>query len=112
LGDGVPVEYIKPEEGRLGWVCGYGISSQAQDVDLAHAYLDALLVPESIANLGNEFWYGAANKKAFDLIDPEVVSMFELDQPDILDQTVFYQTMSAEHREKIITMWDEVKVAP
>jgi spermidine/putrescine-binding protein len=112
LQDGVPVEYLKPEEGRLGWVCGYGISSQAQDLDLAHTFLDALLVPESIANLGNEFWYGVSNQKAFELLDPEVTAMLQLDQPDILEQTIFYQTMSADHREKIITMWDEVKIAP
>jgi spermidine/putrescine transport system substrate-binding protein len=110
--DGIPVEYIEPKEGRLGWVCGYGISSQAQDLDLAHAYLDALLDPESIANLGNEFWYGVANRKAFDLIDPEVVALFDLDRPEVLDETVFFQTMSAVHREKITTLWDEVKVAP
>lgn len=110
--EGIPVAYIEPTEGRLGWVCGYGISSQAQDLDLAHAYLDARLAPESSASLGNEYWYGGANSKAFALMDPAVVSMFQLDQPGILAETIFYQTMSAEHRTKITTMWDEVKIAP
>lgn len=109
--DGVPVAYIQPDEGRLGWVCGYGISRQTNNLDLAHDYLDALLDPASIANLGNEYWYGVSNQAAFALIDSEVVRMFQLDQPEILDQTIFYQTMSAEHRQKIITMWDAVKLA-
>ena len=110
--EGVPIEYIKPAEGRLGWVCGYGISSNAQDVELAHAYLDARLAPESSASLGNEYWYGGANSKAFAMMDPTVVAMFELDQPGILGETIFYQTMTAEHRAQITTMWDEVKIAP
>jgi len=38
--------------------------------------------------------------------------LFKLDQPDVLQQTVFYQTMSAEHRQKITEMWDEVRLAP
>ena len=29
LDEEVPVEYIEPAEGRLGWVCGYAISSTA-----------------------------------------------------------------------------------
>ena len=112
MADGVPVEYVDPAEGRLGWVCGYGISSNAQAPDLAYAYLDAILDPESSANLSNQFYYGTSNRKAFELADPALVSLFKLDQPDVLQQTVFYQTMSAEHRQKITEMWDEVRLAP
>lgn len=110
--EGVAVEYIQPAEGRLGWVCGYGISSQAEDVDLAHAYIDAILDPEASANLGTEFWYGSANTKAAAYMPSEVVEMFRLDDPDMLSQTVFYKTMTAENREKITSTWDEVKIAP
>jgi spermidine/putrescine transport system substrate-binding protein len=112
LADDVPVEYIEPAEGRLGWVCGYGISSNAQAPDLAYAYLDAILDPEASANLSNQFFYGTSNRESFDLVDPALVSLFKLDQPEVLQQTVFYQTMSAEHRRKITEMWDEVRLAP
>jgi len=110
--DGIAVEYIQPKEGWLGWVCGYAISSQAKDVELAHAYLDALLDPPSIAHLGNDFWYGVSNKKAVGLIDPEVVKLLQLDQPEVLNKTIFYQTMTSDQREKVTKMWDEVKIAP
>ncbi len=110
--DGVPVEYIKPKEGRLGVVCGYGLSSQAQDVELAHAYLDALIAPKTMAFLGNEFWYGVSNKKAIDLIDPKIVQLLQLDRPEALKETVFFQTLTQEQRQKITKMWDEVKVSP
>lgn len=110
--EGVPVEYIEPAEGRVGWVCGYGISSQARDSDMAHAYLDALLAPESIAKMGDDLWYGVSNPQAIDLMDPDVVTLLQLDQPDALEHTALYQSLNAEDREKITTMWDEVKVAP
>lgn len=109
--DGYKVEYVKPKEGYLGWVCGYAISSQAQDTALAHAYLDALIAPQTQAYLGNEFWYGVANQKAFELIDPEIVKALQLDHPEVLQQTTFYQTLTQEQREKITKMWDEVKMA-
>ncbi len=111
LADGIPVEYIQPAEGRLGWVCGFGISSNAQAPDLAYDYLDAILDPESSANLSNQFYYGTSNRKAFELVDPEIVKLFHLDDPEVLQQTVFYQTMSAEHRKIITEIWDEVKAA-
>ena len=116
LEEGVPVgSCTSPAEGRLGWVCGYGISSQPQDLDLAHAYLDALpgalsRLPTWATNSGT----APPNSKAFDLIDPEVVALFQLDEPDILwHGRIFYRTVrAAEYRAKITTMWDEVKVAP
>ena len=87
LADGTPVEYIEPAEGRLGWVCGFGISSNAQAPDLAYDYLDAILDPESSANLSNQFYYGTSNRKAFELVDPEIVKLFHLDDPEVLQQT-------------------------
>ena len=110
--EGVPVEYIEPEEGRLGWVCGYGISSEAKDVEMAHAYLDAILDPESIANLGNDYWYGAADPKGIAYMDPDVVELLQLDDLEVLKQAVLYQTLTAENRQKLTTIWDEVKIAP
>ncbi len=112
LDEGTEVEYINPEEGRLGWVCGYGISSESKNPELAHAYLDAVLDPESIANLAGDFWYGASNLKATEFMPADVVERFQLDDPDVLNQTVFYKTLTAENREKITSTWDEVKIAP
>ena len=111
LDEGVQVEYLEPKEGRLGWVCGYGISANAEHTDLAYEYLDALISPESMAQEANDFWYGAANMDALPLIDESVVKLFELDDPTVLDRTIFYETMSEEQRAEVTEMWDEVKAS-
>ena len=54
---------------------------------MAHAYLDALLAPESIAKMGDDLWYGVSNPQAIDLMDPDVVTLLQLDQPDALKHT-------------------------
>ncbi len=110
--DGVPVEYIKPKEGRLGWVCGYGISSKTQNPDLAYAFLDALIDPQSMAAMANDYGNGAANAKALPLIDPEIVRMMELEKPEILDTTIFYRSITDAQRQYYTDMWSEVKAAP
>jgi len=112
LDEGVPAEYIQPIEGRLGWVCGYGIAAGADDVELAHEFLDALLAPESMAFLTNQYYYGAANADSIPLADPYVIELLSLDDPAILKETIFYQTLSDEQRQFMTSMWDEVKAAP
>lgn len=110
--ENIPAEYITPKEGRLGWVCGYAISSKAKNVDLAYAYLDALLDPAAMAAMANENGYGAANTAAIPLLDPELVATMGLDKPEILDSTNFYRPLTSEQRELFTGMWSEVKAAP
>ena len=113
LDDGYEVDYIEPAEGRLGWVCGYGISSTARDLDLAHAFLDALLAPESMAYLIDTYYYGAANAAALEIADPDIVALLDLSDPGVLTRrTIFYQTLTEEQRDFMTSIWDEVKAAP
>ncbi len=110
--EGIPVEYITPSEGRLGWVCGFALSARSQNVDLAYDYLDALIAPESMAYLSNEYAYGAANAKALELTDPTFVELFSLDDPSILDKTVFYRPLTDAQREAFTGAWSEIKAGP
>ncbi len=110
--ENIPVEYTTPKEGRLGYVCGYVISSQAKNLDLAYAYIDAAIAPQSMANLSNMYGYGAANRDALELTDSAVVEALELDNPDILTRTYFYQPIDAAMRDLITGIWSEVKAAP
>lgn len=112
LDQGVAVEYLNPAEGMLRFVCGFGISSQTKNIELAHAYIDAAIAPQSMANFSNEYGYGSANLQALPLIDPEIVALFHMDDPDFLKSTVFYQSLTQEQRQQITTMWNDVKAAP
>lgn len=110
--DGYEVAYIQPEEGRLGWVCGYAISATSGDLDLAYEFLNAAISQQSMAAMANEYWYGAANASATSLIDEYVVDFMELDQAETLtDRTVMYQPLNEEQRQIRTSLWDEVKAA-
>jgi spermidine/putrescine transport system substrate-binding protein len=111
-GQGVPVAYITPKEGRMGWLCGYGILSSSKNVDLAHDYIDALIAPASMAYMSSQFGYGAANADALKLTDEATVKELQLDQPDIFNQTVFYKAVSSERNELFNSTWSEVKAGP
>lgn len=109
---GVPVEYITPKEGRLGWVCGLALSAKSQNVDLAYDYLDAIIAPEPMAYLSNEYGYGAANADAIPLTDPAFVDLFQLDDPSVLDTTIFYRPLTEAQREAFTGAWTEIQAAP
>lgn len=110
--ENIPAEYITPKEGRLGWLCGYAISSKTKNLDLAYDYLDAILEPTAIAAMANTNGYGVANTNALPLIDPELVEAMGLDKPEILDTTNFYLPLTKEQRELFTGMWSEIKAAP
>ncbi|MBC7234439.1 MAG: extracellular solute-binding protein [Chloroflexi bacterium] len=109
---GVPVEYITPKEGRMGWIYGFAIPKSAKNPDLAHDYIDAMISVESMAEMANQYGYGAANAEVAKLTDPELVKLFQLDQPDVLQKTIFFKSITEEQRQKWTTLWDEVKAAP
>ncbi|MCB8928034.1 MAG: extracellular solute-binding protein [Ardenticatenaceae bacterium] len=111
--DGYEVAYVQPEEGRLGWVCGFGLSANSGDLDLAYEFLDAAIADESMAALANEYWYGPANTTSLPLIDEYVVDFMDLDEVDTLtERTVLYQPLTEEQRIARTTLWDTVKASP
>lgn len=111
--EGFEVEFIEPAEGRLGWTCGYGIGKNTQNLDLVYEFLNAATSPESSAALGNVYWYGGANTSSVDMVEDYIVEFMQLDEVDTLfDRTSFYQPLSEEDRQLIVSMWDEVKAAP
>ena len=113
LGEGFEVAYVDPTERRLGWVCGYGISKDSTNLDLAYEFLDAAIAPESMAALANGYWYGGANDEALSLVDEFVVDIMGLDQVDTLTQrTYFPDPISEEKRQEMVRIWGEVKAAP
>jgi spermidine/putrescine-binding protein len=68
--DGVPAEWIAPDEGVLSWVCGLAITSSAQNIDAAYRLLNYYASPEAQA-ISGEMGFVAMTPKAIPLIDPE-----------------------------------------
>jgi basic membrane protein A len=117
LDEGYDVSYIDPVEGRTGWLCGYVLSAEAENVDLAYDFFNAATSPESTANLGIYYYYGGANPEGVDLMKEwedgayqYIVDYFQLDQfDDIAERTVWYKTMTEEKRQMLADMWAEVR---
>ena len=110
--EGIPISFITPEEGALGFVCGYVITSSAKDLDLVYDYLNAVTSPQSMANMSNTLGYGPSNQAAIPLLDPKFVEELKLDDPTLMTRTIFYQPIDSDQRELFTNIWSEVKAAP
>jgi spermidine/putrescine-binding protein len=96
----------------MGFLCGLCINANAKNVDLAYAYIDAMLAPQALADMANMYGYGVSNADAIPLIDPAMAKLLELDDPDIINRTNFQKSLTTEQIEEYGQMWSEVKAAP
>jgi spermidine/putrescine-binding protein len=111
LGEGYDVAYVSPDEGSLGYLCGFAISTTSENPNLALDMIDAYIAPESQAYLANEYGYGIVNTEAIQQIDPEMAELLGLTDTATIDNMIFYQPVTAETREFWANEWSEVKAS-
>lgn len=113
LGQGLPVAYANPKEGRNSYVGMYGIRKGTPNKDLALRFLDDKLAVATGTNVVNEFYYGHANQDVMNAItDPTLIDAFGLNDPDILKHTNFTPDVTEAQLDAWTAMWNEVKAAP
>jgi spermidine/putrescine transport system substrate-binding protein len=70
IDDGVPVEWIAPEEGALSWVCGLAITSKAQNIDAAYKIIDYYASAKAQA-ISGDMGFVAMNPDALPMVSPD-----------------------------------------
>jgi len=110
LSEGVPVGYMVPKEGILAWGSGFVIHKDAEDLDAVYTYIDAWTSPESGAWLIDNYGYGSANLKAYELVSPERRTELGYEDPEaLIDNTLFLEALAPEIQEKYDTLYNEVR---
>ncbi len=108
--EGVPVKFMNPAEGRMTWICGAAIHKESKHREMAHQLIDAMISPEGGAFTIRENSTGVANRKAFDLVEPEVLASLGLDQdPQSLFENGVMQRPQR-NADAIAVMFEEVKL--
>ena len=107
---GVPIELGIPKEGIFTWLCGLTIHPGTKDVDAAYDLVNAMTSPEAGAFEIENFGFGHANKKAFDLVPDDTLADLGLSTPEaLLNNGIFFAAMDGQIEEKYIRLFDEVK---
>jgi spermidine/putrescine transport system substrate-binding protein len=80
--EGMPVSYIAPKEGALAWMEGMAITSGAENVDNAYAFINWYLTPEVGAMFANNTGYNTTAAGAEDLLTEDSKNFFAAAYPD------------------------------
>ena len=108
---GVPVGFMMPKEGAPTWVDGYmmikgGKAPEQEKYD----FLDAVLSAESGAGIIEELGYGAANKKSFEIADPEKVANLGIDNvDDAVEKGMWSRAVPPATKDKMVDLFNRVK---
>jgi spermidine/putrescine-binding protein len=108
---GIPMAYANPKEGRFTWLCGLTLLNTGKaDEAAAYDFLDAWLSPETGKYLINEYGYGHANRKAFEIADPEKVKALGISDPiAYLADGILFEPVETARNQKYIKLWEEIK---
>lgn len=107
---GIPVAYANPKEGALAWACGLARINGAQgDEQMQYDFIDAWLAPETGKFLIEEYGYGHSNMKSFEIADTEIIESLGYSDPDsLINNTIFFTSLTPEQDEKQLTLWEEI----
>jgi spermidine/putrescine-binding protein len=108
---GVPVKYMSPKEGVLGFIDGFIMLKDGPGKEQnAYDFVDAWLAPESGKFMIESVGYGHSNRKAFDLASAESKELLGLGTPEaMISSSIFLQEIEPERRQKYVKMYEDVK---
>jgi spermidine/putrescine-binding protein len=85
------------------------IAGAPGDEQMAYDFIDAWLSPETGKFLIEEYGYGHSNKKSFEIADPEkVAALGYADPEDLINNTIFFTSLTPEQDEKQLGLWEEI----
>jgi spermidine/putrescine-binding protein len=86
--DGMDIGFNFAEEGTLTWMCGMGISANAQNVDAAYAWLNHFLSTDIQKYFAEEWNYLAYNEQTLAVIDDSTIAKLRMDDPSWLADAI------------------------
>lgn len=113
--DGLNVEFTVAAEGQMLWACGYGISSEAENIDAAYALLNYYSsVPPQLYAAEN-FRYQTSNSKILEAASPELIEAVALDsfaeRSTVEGDSPLIPATPPKNRRAWTEAWNEVKAA-
>lgn len=108
---GLPVKYMNPVEGILTWVCGLAlIEGGTGDEQAAYDFIDAMLAPESGKHLIEDWGYGHANRKSFELVEHSRLAELGFTAPaDLFTKGIFFTEVEPALKERYNKLFETVR---
>lgn len=108
----LPVEFIIPEEGAIGWLDGLSIAADAPNPEAAAKFIDFMVSPEFYVKWGSAVGAPAsANDKANAELPEDAFNRQVLGDQAVVARLQFMAPISEERRQQYLELWQEVKIS-
>jgi spermidine/putrescine-binding protein len=107
---GIPMAYMKPSQGRLGWYCGFMLGKDTKNYYHAHDYVEAYVNHKSCLSLTNYFYYGSADAtiKPSEIQDKAVAKSLDIGNPNVLSSADVHLQSWEPNEAAVQQAWEEV----
>lgn len=107
---GLPVEFVIPEEGAIGWLDGLSIPAEAPNLEAAHAFIDWMIDPDFYVRWDTET--GAPAPTTTTSVSQLSESSFNravMGNPEVAARLKFTGPMDDATREQMLEVWQATK---
>ncbi|HKK34682.1 MAG TPA: extracellular solute-binding protein [Paracoccaceae bacterium] len=107
---GLPVEFVVPEEGAIGWLDGLSIPAGSENVEAAKAFIDWMIDPRFYVQWDGEVGAPAsANLEAAAALGDQAFNRIVLGNPEAIERIEIMGPVPEETRREYLELWQELK---
>lgn len=111
IGKGLPVTFVVPEEGAIGWLDGLSVPEASTKKDAAYAFINWMIDPAFYTKWDLEGAPATANTVAAAALPETSFNRKVLGDPAVVAKVQFMQPLSDEKREAYVALWQDLKAA-
>lgn len=108
---GLPVQFVVPEEGAIGWLDTLTVPSGSDHVEAANAFIDWMIDPDFYTRWNDEGAPASANATAAAALADDAFNKRILGDPEIAARVQFQKPVSDEDRQTYLELWQRLKAA-
>lgn len=108
---GLPIAYVIPDEGAIGWLDGLSVPASSTHQDAAHAFIDWMVDPAFYTKWETEGAPATSNLKAAAALPDTSFNRKVLGDPAVVAKVQFMRPVSDANREAYLKLWQDLKAA-
>lgn len=106
---GLPIAFVVPEEGAIGWLDGLSIPATSTHKAAASAFIDWMIDPEFYVRWDKEGAPASANAKAAAALPETSFNRQVLGDPEVVALVQFMRPVPDAKREEYLALWQGLK---
>lgn len=108
---GLPIEFVVPDEGAIGWLDVLAVPSASENAEAAHAFINWMIDPAFYVEWDANGAPASANTAAAAALDADAFNRRVLGDPAVAAKVQFMEPVSDADRKAYLTMCQALKAA-